>query len=66
MSGSEFPGASENIWKSNLGTPFGMMRQEICKAASSVTHWFAIGQRRKMRSVLNTLKDTVFWACQRS
>ena len=54
MSGSEFPGASENILKSNLGTPFSMMRHEICKAASSVTHWFTFGQRRKMRSVLDS------------
>ena len=54
MSGNELPGASENISKSNLGTPFSMMRQEICKAASSVTHWFAIGQRRKMKSVLDS------------
>ena len=37
MSGSEFPGASENISKSSLGTPFSMMTQEICKAVSCDT-----------------------------
>ena len=47
-----------------LGIPFSMTRQGIPKAASSVTYWYAIGHKRKRRSVF--LADTIHWGCQRS
>ena len=57
----------QDISKSSFGyAPFSMMRQEIHKAASSVTYWFAIGQKKKNEISVRFLKTLFFWACQRS